>query len=312
MQLVRLSASTAAGDDTMHSRASAGRRPPLPALAHPSTITVAVPLSPAEAFGEGAAPVRAGEWLPSSGSEAPPAPWVQMPSVLRSVRAQLLGQPQPEADWPPSSSLAPSPAKFRGVLPSSQQASQQSKTAAAEAQQDATHSLPLPAASRPALPRVASTAKDATVSLPLPAAAPRPPLHSVRRRTGAAAASHEQLPLMGADSGASAQAASGSPVNETEAAAAQSPGPQGTAAPLARRSVGAPTGAQTLSKAAAAALGEQLWRQLQVQRYFGGDAAAMETLVEGAQLAGAGCGGSWGRGSTLAAACGLDCCVWLE
>jgi hypothetical protein len=81
-----------------------------------------------------------------------------MPSVVRRVRAQMLGQPPPP----------PAAAAIALWL-------REQEVAAA-----ATHSLPLPAQlARPRLPpRAASSAArpDATASLPLPAAPPRPVL----------------------------------------------------------------------------------------------------------------------------------------
>ena len=303
VQLVRLSTSTVGGaEDTIHSRASSGARRRLPAappappgahLARRSAITMAVPLSAEEAEWEAGpaaatAGVKASEWRPAA-AEPAPAPWVQMPSVLRRVRAQMLGQPEAAAaDWPrlpPAGSRPTSPA----VTPRPR-----GDSAAAELGADPEAlSLPLPARRRPPLPRLAAAA-DATASLPLPAAGPRPALQSVRQRA-TASPDQERQPLMEAgaaaptaDSSRSGQGASQAPA-AAAAAAATDGSAAAKAAQLGRRSAGGgATGDRTLSKAAAAQLGQQLWHRLQTQRYLGeAAAAAMEPLEEGIQLAGA-------------------------
>ncbi|PRW58025.1 Potassium transporter family isoform C [Chlorella sorokiniana] len=275
VQLVRLSAATAAAnDDTVQSRASSGRR----RLPHghtfnagSSAITVAVPLSNEEAEGEGGGsavvPVKASDWKPAP-REPEPSPWVQMPSVVRRVRAQLMGQPEPQ---PAAAAAAVASARLHSAAGTPSRGD----TAAAEAPlpADPTLSLPLPARRRPPLPPAAA---DSTMSLPLPAAQTRPGLAGVRHRSAASiaaasqsAAAQEQQPLIGAaaEPGQAAGAA------EEEAPADESAAEK--AARLGQRPGVGPTGATTLSKKDAAQLGQQLWQQLQAQRYLGQQAAAL-------------------------------------
>ncbi|KAI7844072.1 hypothetical protein COHA_002216 [Chlorella ohadii] len=270
VQLVRLSAATAAAnDDTVQSRASSGRRR-LP-YTGPSAITVAVPLSAEEAEGEGgsaAVPVKASEWRPGP-REPEPSPWVQMPSVVRRVRAQLLGQPEPQ-----SAAAAAAAASARAHTPAVVPARTDTAGAEGGLPADPTLSLPLPARRRPPLPPAAA---DSTMSLPLPAAQPRPALAGVRHRSAGAsaaalsAAAQEQQPLIEAAAQAGQAAAAGeeAPAEESAADKAARQGRPASAAGAV------PTGATTLSKRDAAQLGQQLWQQLQAQRYLGQQAAVL-------------------------------------
>ncbi|KAI3432754.1 hypothetical protein D9Q98_004295 [Chlorella vulgaris] len=158
MQLVQLSAShPVSPQNTIHSRAS-GTRPSAAAI----TMAVAVAEGGPGVSGVGREEWEADDdwdWAGERVEEVTvSAPWVQMPSVVRRVRAQMLGQPPPP----------PAAAAIALWL-------REQEVAAA-----ATHSLPLPAQlARPRLPpRGASSAArpDATASLPLPAAPPRPVL----------------------------------------------------------------------------------------------------------------------------------------
>ncbi|KAL4425077.1 hypothetical protein ABPG77_010391 [Micractinium sp. CCAP 211/92] len=128
-------------------------------LQRSTTITLAVPL-----VDENASLHGGGE-----GDKAEPqAPWVQMPSQVRRVRARMLGLPEKEALASPGS---PTPAAADG---------------------DELHSLPLPPRpGRPPLPQL-----DSTKSLPLVRgqAGRRVPLYRVQRAMAAAAAETEAAP----------------------------------------------------------------------------------------------------------------------
>ena len=180
--------------------------------------------------------------FPSSPAE--PSPWVQMPSVVRRVRAQLMGQPEPE---PAAAAAAAASARLHTAAAASVVVGR-SDTATAEGSlpADPTLSLPLPARRRPPLPPAAA---DSTMSLPLPAARPRPALAGVRHRSAGAsaagplsAAAQEQQPLMEA-ADLAGQAAGAA---EEQAPADESA--EEKAARLGRRSVAGavPTGATTL------------------------------------------------------------------
>lgn len=219
-----------------------------------------------------------------------------MPSVVRRVRAQLLGQPEPG----PAEALPPLPPVGRPA---------RSDTAGDDAAGDACLSLPLPAKlRRPPLPQGVHAAADSTVSLPLPPAQPRPALQQARRR-GASTPGSEAQPLMAAEDlsvaggTAGAAGAAGAAGEPQQQQAAEGPAAEGGAR-LRRASGTGLTGASTLSKTAAAQLGQQLWRQLQSQRYLGEHSAAvMESVTEGVQmpggglqrwaLQGRGCRGGW-------------------
>lgn len=149
---------------------------------------------------------------------AEPSPWVQMPSVVRRVRAQLLGQPEPQ---PAADAAAAASAR----LHTSAAAPVRTDTAAAEAglPADPTLSLPLPLRRRPPLPPAAA---DSTMSLPLPAAQPRPALAGVRHRSAGpsavgslSAAAQEQQPLMEAAAQPGQPAAAEEGAAEEESAA---------------------------------------------------------------------------------------------
>ena len=171
-----------------------------------------------------------------------------MPSQVRRVRAQLLGQ-LPE-----------------GV----------------PADDDSHHrSLPLPARARPqnlqALPP-----RDATQTLPLRQQhTRRPPLYRLQRAMSAAAAPGG---LAAGQQSGPASTASGHPpaaLPSADGVAAQQEASSSSQQPA--------TGAATLTQAAAAQLGQQLWHRLQIRRMqgllrvSGGSAGATLGLAEGEQ-----------------------------